>query len=510
MFRVVKIIIVPVFCLLSKVLFAYESGAIIKFNVDINLDSNAELTVIYYDRFISPLKNYNSEKFAFEKDGRTLKVVIKMVSNYGYIQFENLSFLGVLIPNNYFLIERGDSIEINVQKDHIVGLSGKNIDKWKYQFDLSENCFFPPKKTISDSDEIKKLKEDSDSLQKSWMKNLFLYKRKLSPTTYELLHINTITKIKFGFVSHLWISIRRYDENGLQTANEILEELYNKRGNLNSTLIVQNALYYIDYLFALLHAREVISNKIKNREKPLITDNLYYSIKCSFTGTLRDNILALYFMKIDRENVLKNLPDALKIVSDAWSKKIIQSINMAKGPRALAYQFELPDTNNVIHRLSDFNGKVVVCKFWFKGCFGCIRLSYDMEPIVERFHSDSNIIFVSINVDSDRSKWKAGLLANNVYFDKKEKYTSKNDLNLSTLGFRHPLLQYYNLFSFPQLLIIDKGGRVVFSGTPRLGQKNDFNALIDLIGNELKREKKLNGSLTTVFNSDTILESNIK
>ncbi|NOY67498.1 MAG: TlpA family protein disulfide reductase [Gammaproteobacteria bacterium] len=65
-----------------------------------------------------------------------------------------------------------------------------------------------------------------------------------------------------------------------------------------------------------------------------------------------------------------------------------------------APDFELKDENDVVYRLSDFRGKVVVINFWATWCPPC---RYEM-PSLERLWNkvkDNNVILLAINVGED-------------------------------------------------------------------------------------------------------------
>lgn len=131
------------------------------------------------------------------------------------------------------------------------------------------------------------------------------------------------------------------------------------------------------------------------------------------------------------------------------SYQIVQS-RLKKG--MAFYNFSLPDTNNVIHNLSDFREKLVIIDFWFNGCGGCRQMAPIIEDL-ENYYKGKNVQFVSISIDTDRKWWLRGI----------GKFSSRGSLQLFTEGMqtKHPLVKFVNPNGYPFLMAIDKNGNII-------------------------------------------------
>ena len=70
-------------------------------------------------------------------------------------------------------------------------------------------------------------------------------------------------------------------------------------------------------------------------------------------------------------------------------------------------------------------------------------------------------MFITVSVDKDQATWKQSILSG--------KYSAAHSINLFTdgQGDQHPLLKFYNYHGFPQLLVIDKQGKIISANPPR-------------------------------------------
>lgn len=96
------------------------------------------------------------------------------------------------------------------------------------------------------------------------------------------------------------------------------------------------------------------------------------------------------------------------------------------------------------------NGKILVVNFWFIGCLPCMEEIPALNKIVEKFGSNSEVVFLGIATDSEESL-KAFLTKRQ--FDFRIATAQKTDI-----------LEKYkpNRFGFPITIIIDQKGKIVF------------------------------------------------
>ncbi|RQO35377.1 hypothetical protein DBR39_18850 [Chryseobacterium sp. KBW03] len=173
----------------------------------------------------------------------------------------------------------------------------------------------------------------------------------------------------------------------------------------------------------------------------LLSDNTMSIFRNNWYSKISKDTYKLYVSKVNRNsryfqivvNEFKRLKDVLK-------------------PGSPFYNFNLPDTNGVNHRLDDLRGKIVILDFWFTGCGACKTLATQLSKIEPQFKSHQ-IQFVSISVDKTLPVWKRGIGI----------YSVGSALQLYTEGKRydHPIIKFGNINAFPTLIVLDREGRIV-------------------------------------------------
>jgi hypothetical protein len=85
------------------------------------------------------------------------------------------------------------------------------------------------------------------------------------------------------------------------------------------------------------------------------------------------------------------------------------------------------------------------------------------------------MVFVSINVDADKTEWLESVAAGT--------YSCAEDILLYTngQGLEHPLIKYYMYTGFPEVVILDREGKV-YSATPPwpMGKKSNKELIVML------------------------------
>lgn len=153
-----------------------------------------------------------------------------------------------------------------------------------------------------------------------------------------------------------------------------------------------------------------------------------------------------------------------------------------ENPEEKVLAFELKDTTGQVVKLEEFAGKLLVIDFWFTGCKGCVHVAKGLHgSIMPEFSADSSVVFISVCLDINFLQWKKSL--------KTDLYSSKEQINLFTMGMgtAHPLFKCYGYSGCPQLLLIDKKGKLIddFPPMPVAGAAPANRELISLIKNNL-------------------------
>ncbi len=108
------------------------------------------------------------------------------------------------------------------------------------------------------------------------------------------------------------------------------------------------------------------------------------------------------------------------------------------------------DTSNVMRKLSDLKGKVVLVDFWASWCGPCRRENPTVVALYNKYKSKGFEVF-SVSLDQDRQKWidaiaKDGLIWSNHVSDLR--------------GWGNAAAQLYGVSSIPKTVLVDKNGVV--------------------------------------------------
>jgi thiol-disulfide isomerase/thioredoxin len=150
--------------------------------------------------------------------------------------------------------------------------------------------------------------------------------------------------------------------------------------------------------------------------------------------------------------------EVLSGMSDLYVRKYMEELSsVSLGRKALS--FSLPDGNGRYHSLEDLKGKVVFIDFWYLGCVPCrFFIEHTLRPVSAYFADESDVVFITISADKKETFVKAF---------KTESFLPENVLHLYTedQAFKHPLIKGYAISSYPFPLLIDRRGRIYYSGS---------------------------------------------
>lgn len=113
-------------------------------------------------------------------------------------------------------------------------------------------------------------------------------------------------------------------------------------------------------------------------------------------------------------------------------------------------------------KLSNFKGKVVLLDFWIKNCGPCIKSIPDLNALQEKF---KNKKFEILGINSYDTKEDIGWFCN------------KHKPNYKVLMQGKAIAEKYGVSGFPTVILIDKEGKVLFSGVDF--EKSEIEKLIE-------------------------------
>lgn len=403
-------------------------------------------------------------------------------------------------PNQYpqyYLIEPEDSLFIKVKGKEIVAEGAGSV---KFE------CLNELNKINPSTQELKALKViESRNLYEYYIKRkdvynkvfgkrdslLTTYKSRISDDVYHTLRIDAYSTLfqEYYNVFDYYLNRARESSNS-EVMNVFCRIAKEIRGD--NTEFIMHEMNALGYLYSrsahdLYYKKELIAAKCKSTTSSYSFRDLFFSITGNFTGVLRDKlILTLYLNTYNtQDEAALYIDSAMRIISNPAYKAVLNSMSsFALGKDA--YDFQLTDSLGISHRLSDFQGKVIVLEFWIPGCPYCAAFSKGMNRVVEHFRGNDSVKFITVSVAKDTAIWKKAL--------KEGKYTSPGSLDLFSQlkpRGRDDLSLAYNLRGYPSFMVIDQRGRIISINPTRPIRKEPTEAFIRFVEQQLRAPLKM-------------------
>jgi peroxiredoxin len=412
---------------------------------------------------------------AKEKDG-SFTFVVPVSDNCGYFDlFKTRTFTNTgssldemeMLNRNFW--EKGDSITIQLShKETPTGIystctfSGRGAEKYiaRYKVDsvINSRIYYPG--PVFDN---KMQYHDIDgTMIDSALRVLELAKKGMTPLSYQVLKAD----ILFVEGKGRFLSIVNYFKKNIRDAPDTLKNsffthckaIFDKKNNYG---ISEEALAH-SKIFLFYQCRKYMAESLLFKGHH--DENwIYQNMKERLRGTIRDEIITIYFLNSKRsENTGRLYSDARCFISDANCINVLNELQETSlGNKFM--DFSLPDVNGKMVSLSDFKGKTVVIDFWFRGCLGCTMFyKHALSDAEIKFKSNSQVVFISINVDKSRAVWIQGINS--------DQYTSPEAINVYTNGegAQHPLMLKNNIAVVPCVVLLDKDRNIKYFNTDPL------------------------------------------
>lgn len=112
--------------------------------------------------------------------------------------------------------------------------------------------------------------------------------------------------------------------------------------------------------------------------------------------------------------------------------------------------FALPDSNNVLHNISEFKGKVLLIDFWASWCVPCRKENPGLVKAYTQY-KDRGFAIMSVSLDSNKPQWLAAAAKDGLTW-----------LQVSDLkAYNGPVPALYGVNYLPQNVLIDKEGKII-------------------------------------------------
>jgi cytochrome oxidase Cu insertion factor (SCO1/SenC/PrrC family) len=429
-----------------------------------------------------------------------------------------------LLTGNVLLVNPGDSISISY-KNNIRTCSGTGAEAFELQRDIEKiqmQTFTRPTKSYLHLTSV----ADFFNWKKYLDSQVFLinplfdsYKAKIDPLIFYLIKTFAIKYIEFqraesfmalfGMVNNSQpISRTALTAIWDSTLNNKWSKWLRKEGDNHGDI------WYF-YQFNRLQVfrkfgYNVLADSINTKNKRRI--QYYNSLKENYNGLLRERLLQYTLADDILKKVGYNSPLTKSYLNDYYSqstfpeykqwmkdfeKKASKLYNFESQTISnMAPNFQLEDATGKLVTKNELKGKVALLDFWFTGCEGCKNMVPTLKKVEDAFKNDPNIVFVNISTDEDKNRWLKSIQT--------EKYTTGKGINLYTggKGANHPVLEDYNISSFPELYLINELGEIQFPvPDPR---KDSGVALIELLS---KKRAELNDGPYVIYKEDSVLVS---
>ncbi|WP_373493058.1 TlpA family protein disulfide reductase [Aquiflexum sp.] len=233
---------------------------------------------------------------------------------------------------------------------------------------------------------------------------------------------------------------------------------------------------------AKILAGEFLTNKarhaLKNKnEEEWWKENLNWKLKfiahqpkSSWTDLMALSTISEYSFGLMADDFFDHLKVFEESMRNHFSNDISRNsfeLNIASfnhlEPGSQAPDFELPDSNGLLHKLSDFQGKIVYIDFWGTWCYPCIEEIPDALSLQEKYKDQPvNFIYIALENGSDIIRWKEFIAGKNQRFAKFLGNKPYPGLHLVAENqFRNEAISAYKLNFAPTHVLIDQKGTIV-------------------------------------------------
>ncbi|MBL1411567.1 TlpA family protein disulfide reductase, partial [Sphingobacterium faecale] len=284
------------------------------------------------------------------------------------------------------------------------------------------------------------------------------YKSKLNPNTYKLLELQVMGALGYELGRAL-VGLHRYAGNkNDEVIKSYLRMFMNNYFEQVSSAILHidessiSSPRFIDYLVEYTWLSFVDQYKGGGN---VVKEWYELSKKLVNSSPVRDRILASILMKRFQDKPQEDLlADAFLTLKDPLSlHKIATLKNLIKG--TYAYKFSLPDVFGKFYKADDYKGKVIFMDFWYASCLPCRDYMRNVVgPLKKIYKNNTDVVFITVSTD----KFEVFKT-----ISKKDDFFIDGGVNLYTNNelFKHPIIQYYQIRSYPYPLLIGKDGKLL-------------------------------------------------
>jgi thiol-disulfide isomerase/thioredoxin len=372
---------------------------------------------------------------------------------------------------DFTLLEPGDSIHIDILQTGYK-VSGRGAEKWLCAQEL-DNLFKSkqlPKKLAQgsgpdDSIDWNNILHDQAEILQKW-------RLLLNDLSYNILSADEFAK---RVLPRLPTLNRVLHSDSLKNCEWVSRELSEIENGINSILTSFNdSLLSLGYFFPNLIYDKIHFDSFMSKRRAIDIDIFYHAINSQYKGFIANvELFRLLVRQRKKDRFLSLAKATIPTLTDPRQKDILNRIIEAEEPGTEIREALFTDQNNQKVSLARFRDTVLLLDLWFTGCKPCQDMQAPLKKVVESLEGRPFKV-ISISIDTDMEGWKNSVRGG--------KYTNKNHVNLRTgnIGREHPFIKYYQINSYPTLILVNKKGRIASTSLPdpRLG---DIGAVLNRI-----------------------------
>lgn len=382
--------------------------------------------------------------------------------------------------NTFWIVEPGDSIIISYHGSEM-NFIGKGAEKFellnrikKINDSLKEKLSNPRDTYTESLEDYLEWNEYLKKFAESLLTLIESYKSKVSPFAYNFIRdffLNGIVDNRSDKFATFRAFVKRSGKLSLQDVIVIYDTTY--AANTTEKYLPSMSRPFLGSWRPVMN--KVLRKYSFNTEQPPLNSELNRHLLYLeeglkiYTGFVREKFLEEFLTgemigdfgfvpeveaALEKYYAEPGYPEHKKYVKD-YEKKY-----RALRPGKPAPEFTLTDAKGNLFSKENIKGKVVLMDFWFTGCQGCISMTPVVRHLEEKFKNNPDIVFLSISIDENRSKWIKSLTEG--------KYTTGNGINLFTnkQGSNHPMIKSYGVDGYPSLFLINSAGNIAQNPLP--------------------------------------------
>ena len=402
-----------------------------------------------------------------------------------------------------YMLMPGDSIHIEyLEADKRVAFSGQGAARFNWLYETRRQVYQKaaslPEAGVHNNPE--QYLANSDTILNLTLSRLELLAKEVPANIYRIMKADEIGLYMGN--THMNLSLldlgAAYKDSAItrRTIDAYRSKLYERVADTSSAQLLAASRFYATYLLNKARAKYKYQRHVG---MPHPADFFTALKGLRYPGILKEKMIMAYLYERIAGSALSDqmVSDALAMVNTPRYRHMLLEMKETHGTGQLVadhYVFKDKLDNPV--RLSDFKGKVIFIDMWFTGCAGCIAIAKALPEVEREFHGNPNVVFISLSIDKDKAKWMRSIDDSIKPSEgaKKAPYTHYTTADTKYFytggsGADHPFISKYNpTATFPNLLLLDKGGRIFTSDVPRPLTQQGKEKLVSLIKEALNQD----------------------